>query len=308
LAGKLGSIDRTVVISALIALTGTVLTVLFSANFLSDILLNPSVYIQVINNGTTTVPKMIITNDGSQPADNLHIFIQTSTRMVSITNVFSTTNVSLVKPTQQSLERNTPAQVNSNFLEIFIPKLIHGIGSKVEVETLLDSQSAGYEVHAVYDQGSTMGSFTPNIVRDPFSLLYQFPAWQLTAIILGFIGSIGQFIAFFYEKRRNRRKNTQLVVNTIRHMRRLIMDDPTATRPLDMHLEDLQRDLANVFKNPPDYLIIDDFLSKLYKRQEMIENLRSRGTPIHPLDVGMINKEILDLAKKASEIDWKNYS
>jgi len=250
---------------------------------------------------------MIITNDGSQPADNLHIFIQTSNKIINVTNVFSTTNVSLVRPTQQALERSTPAPVNSNFSEIFIPKLVHGIGSKVEIETLLESQRKGYNVSAVYDQGSTIGSFSPNIVRDSFSFFSFFSDISFWPIIVTFSISIAQFYYILTKARRKRRETTKLVVGVIRDMRRLIIDNPTATQPLGLELAKLRKDLAIVFKNLHDYMIIDDLLSKLHKRHEMIRELESEGTPLHPINMAMINKEILDLSKKASDIDWKNY-
>jgi hypothetical protein len=113
---------------SLIALSGTVIAALISGGFASDILFNPAVYVEIKNYGSAT-PKMLITNDGSEAADNLYLYIQASSKIISVTNTFSTANVSLVRPTSQILGMFQPITVNNNIVEILITKLTPGFAS-----------------------------------------------------------------------------------------------------------------------------------------------------------------------------------
>ncbi len=145
-------------------LTGTVVTAMLSANFVGEFLLNPAVYIEVKGNNTSK-PVMLVTNDGSQPAHNLSLFIQGSGRIVNITNILSTTDVKLVQPQSKPLVRDATVPINNSSLEIFAPQLVSGIGSKLEIETLLESQSRGIRVSGVYEEGSAIGSTFGSIIR-----------------------------------------------------------------------------------------------------------------------------------------------
>jgi hypothetical protein len=104
MARRLRGLDTT----ALLGLTGTVVAALLSAGFIGDFMVNPAVYVELKNN-TASKPMMLVTNDGSQPAHNLSLFIQApSDFIMNITNTFSTTNVSLVEPDSKILPIGRP--------------------------------------------------------------------------------------------------------------------------------------------------------------------------------------------------------
>jgi hypothetical protein len=139
---------------------------LLSASFLPDLLLNPSVYVEIDKNQTWT-PELLITNDGSSAANNLHVYLLAwpPNKIVNITNIFSTTPVNLVRSITEPLEKHKSVTVNSDTVEILIPKLVQGPGSRAHIRTLSDSEN-GIQVITSYDEGSGIGSTTTISLED----------------------------------------------------------------------------------------------------------------------------------------------
>jgi hypothetical protein len=237
LANRLGAIDKT----ALLGLSGTIVAALLSAGFLSEVLLNPSVYIEVKDSGGTT-PRILVTNDGSQPAHNLSLFLRTSNKIINITNDFSTTEVILMKPISMSLERGITQHIDDYSLEIFIPRLSSGLGSIVEMETSLESPDGDYLLQGVFDEGSATATNAPNIVRNismySFIFLPLFVAYSVVAIVI-FI------VAFWLRKRRRVRLMKALVLNIIR-LRREIEDNRLTNQEIVLYEVGKKPEKANV--------------------------------------------------------------
>jgi hypothetical protein len=338
MARRLGGLDAT----ALLGLTGTVVAALLSAGFLGDFLVNPAVYVEVKNNTGTSKPVMLVTNDGSKPAHNLSMFIQSSSdKIVNVTNIFSTADVTLVEPKSMTLERGRPVPINNNSLQIFIPMLSSGIGSKVEMETLLESQSGGISVTAVYDEGSTLGSDQPSYVRGLsilFSIIYA-------SFIAFSVGAIGYAIFEFWSRRSIRARFIKNLVFTLENLRRKLEDGPNiperiylykSTRGQKNRFKRLQRiskrkglqysykdfylsevlkearsGVQKIMKDPKDYMIIDDLNSKIENRNNKIETeleaIKNTSPEEYRHEVKRLNTECLDQIYKALNIEWENY-
>jgi hypothetical protein len=309
MARRLGGLDAT----ALIGLAGTVVAALLSAGFLGDFLVNPAVYVEVKNNATSK-PYMLVTNDGSEPAHNLTLFIQSSSdKIVNVTNIFSTTNVTLVEPVSKTLDRGRPVPINNNSLQIFIPVLSSGVGSKVEIETLLESQRGGVSVTAVYDEGSTVGSETFSLVRRVSTVFSDTNIYAALIVVPGVVSVLA--IIRLGVRRHLRKKSINKLVSTIECLHRKLEDDPyiperfylykwhdsedpenSSTRKWwkmrlssirkwwKMRLSSIRKwwkmrlplpIAQDIMKNPKDYIIIDDLNSKLENRNKKIEKLKA---------------------------------
>lgn len=285
MARRLRGLDTT----ALLGLTGTVVAALLSAGFIGDFLVNPAVYVELKNN-TASKPMMLVTNDGSHPAHNLSLFIQApSDFIINITNTFSTTNVSLVEPDSKILPIGRPVQILDDFVQISTPILSSGIGSKLEIETLLDvlhSQSGGISVTAVYDEGSTVGSIDPSLVRQ-MSIITSEHNFYLA--LTGYAAVAIGYVTFdFWIERRKRQRSIKELITRLENWRRNLEDDLSIPDRINLYERDESEDprdsstrqlwkrrhtrVRKIMKNPKDYIIIDDLNSKLENRNKKIEN------------------------------------
>lgn len=302
----------------------------FQLVFLVKFYLIP-LYIEVKDIGSIT-PKILVTNDGSQPAHNLSLFLRTSNnKIINITNDFSTTDVILMKPKSVTLERGITQNVNDSSLEIFIPRLSSGLGSIVEMKTSLNNSDGDYLLQGVYDQGSATATNAPNILRNismySFIFLPLFVTYSAVAIV-------SFFLAFWIRKRRRVQLIKVLVFNIIKWHRE-IEDDPVTNQEINLYQTKLDKkiekanltfaqkypwerelwnrrhaDILNIIKNPKDYVIIDDLYSKLNKRNEKIKTLEPKKNPspeIYQYEVEKINDECLRQLNEAMNIEWENY-
>ena len=153
------------------------------------------------------------------------LFIQSSSgKIVNLTNRFSTTNVSLVEPDPRILERGRPVPINNNTLQIFISMLSSGVGSKVEMDILLESQSGGVSVTAVYDEGSAVGSVEPSVVRRMSTF---FSDTNVYAALIALPGLAIVYAIFRLGLRRKERAHSiNKLVFTLEYSHRKLEDDP----------------------------------------------------------------------------------
>jgi hypothetical protein len=103
-----------------------------------------------------------LTNYGFEPATNLTLLFKAPSKLVSITNQFSTVDVKVKQ--LQGIELPIGKHVNlaslpngTNYIELQAEKLIQGKGSKIVLDIEDAGQPGEYEIAAVYDQGSTAG-------------------------------------------------------------------------------------------------------------------------------------------------------
>lgn len=317
MARRLSGLDTT----ALIGLIGTIVTALLSTGFFSTFLVNPAVYVEV-SNSATSQPYMLITNDGSKPAHNVSLFVLALPgKIVNVTNIFSTTNVTLMEPHPKTLEEGRPVPISNNSMQILIPVLTSGIGSRVEIETLLESESEFVRVIAVYDEGSTVESTDPSLVREMSFFISDYYFWfvSLSGIAIIYAGSL------LWVRGRNKRLFIEKLVKTLENVHRKLADDYYTAEGIHLYKLNIlydskdsstirarkRRYLQKIMKNPKDYIIIDDVNSKIEERNKKIENqlepLKNTSPEEYRHELKELNIECLNQIHKALDIDWENY-
>ncbi len=123
----------------------------------------PNVILDIIPNieGNGQRTRFDIRNIGVVPATNLSLLIDSPKKIMTVTNIFSTSHLSLPDFNNTILHSNIPMTINERFLEIKAAKLVHGGGSDILIETLIDSKTnqsyEDYRASLIYDQGSTVG-------------------------------------------------------------------------------------------------------------------------------------------------------
>ena len=119
-----------------------------------------------------------ISNAGNAPATNLSLLLKpagANPEIFSITNFFSTTDLILPKYNNTILEPGSSKSIKDSFLEIGVPKLVHGEGSVVRLSASVNNSGyLDFLVYAVYDQGSDSiylknGSFSAITTKPPFN-------------------------------------------------------------------------------------------------------------------------------------------
>lgn len=316
--------QRSLDYAAILALIGTVIAGLLSASFLPDLIFNPSVYIQIFNNGTRT-PELLITNDGSRPANNVHVWILATppNRIVNITNTFSTASVEVVTFEEVPLLKDKPLAVNSDTAEILIPTLIQGPGSLAYIRTSFDSDN-GIKVYTSYNEGSGVGSTQPSIIRSITSA-FATPTTPSSSLFLVIIIELVlpvpvAILAFKLARRRVREDIKETLLRNIQENRRKILKDNSTSEEFvnlyrkesDSNLkeEELETEwnrrhsvLSRFVKNPKDYAIIDDLNDRISDR-----NIKMKSKPPPPeYDKRELNTECFNLLERALNIEWSNF-
>ncbi len=117
-------------------------------------------------------------------------------KIVSITNKFSTTNMTLPQFKNTDLEIGRTKAINSSILKIRVPKLVHGSGSIIELGTFVNGSDPTAEghVYAVFDQGSTIGgviySQPPSVSQLLSELYLNFAQIYYIIFFVGFVAFI----------------------------------------------------------------------------------------------------------------------
>jgi hypothetical protein len=308
-----------------LTVVGTVIAAFLSASFFPDLLVNPAVNVEVRDSEMTT-PQMIITNDGSEPANNVHLFIEgIDKKIYEVKNDFSTTSVFLVQPKPESgqekqLEIDKPqCFMNKSecfpkepikLLEIRIPKLVQGLGSEVGIVPTLESRYSlpsgafNYRVVVSYDEGSGVVSDNPNYVRMisrmfSYGLFYTQGGLALLIFLISVIVLI-PIISFVQYRNHKIKKRTIIdkLLKVILENRQIIVKEGYTTNKLFNKWTGPE--LGGIITNPKDYTIIDDLHAKIDNRNREIGSLPD-------YDKKERNTECFNLMEKALNIEWSNY-
>jgi hypothetical protein len=150
----------TAVIASLIG--GSAIINLFVSAFYT-----PNVNIEIISNKNHGHESTVsVNNRGSAPATNVLLTVETPAN-ISYYKIFSTEN------------HTEKSKLSSNELQIYMPRLIHGQGSMVRINTVVDEKSnvtlGAYTAYITYDQGSSM--LLKPVLEKPQSLIDQIRNW-----------------------------------------------------------------------------------------------------------------------------------
>lgn len=246
-----------------------------------------------------------ITNNGAASATNLTLTVDTPKEILSATEKLATV-------------RTQPLESNQTTVKLFIPQLIHGDGSIVEIETLIDAnQSATYNyiAYATYDQGSTKQSILLqklsyyNIFND-FMLYLTIPYFVAYPLLLIFL------FKYYAPRRRIKAaaiKITEEMVLLRRELMTNIQSDKIFSTDWKIRLSyrvlfssvktryTVEETVKKYTRNLNDRLIIEDFYAKLYARNQRLEK-----NDVDTDRLKEINDDCLKTADNALKIiDWR---
>jgi hypothetical protein len=247
-----------------------------------------------------------ITNSGNAPATNLSAIVNAfPVNIVNITNKFSTTDIILPQFNNTVLRPGVTQTINHSLLEIQIPKLIHGMGSIVELEVFIDNLIGQGRVYAVYDQGSDQGEPLrprPLSMADLFSESYE----RLGAYYVVFYVALFGLLYLYIRRRKSMKRSLTKVVKNIMEIRGALRNDRSNKTVFPEIWYNISEEKRQDNHNIGDYLLIDDFYSELSKR-----NLYLSLEKESAIDEGKVlrhNETCLAAAEKVlKDIEWNKY-
>ena len=254
-----------------------------------------------------------IANTGSAPATNLSVILNVSPMdIVNISNKLSTTGIVLPEFNNRVFHSGDNQTVNSSLLELHIPKLIHGRGSTVALNTFINHSDEGnndIEAFAVYDQGSTVDLLSST--AEPISFEGQFsnllevygPYYYLILY-----GSIGWFSASYILRRRKLKRFPLKIAKEIIAIRRELRNDHSSRYTYPEIWNQVPYKMRKSIDSVNDYLLIDDFNSELKKRNSYLRDINKGETLPKDYTLLKLNETLLLAAENVlDKIDWNKY-
>jgi hypothetical protein len=223
-----------------------------------------------------------LTNHGSgAAATNLSLTIQPPKNITSITNEFSSTDITIPKLNEKLLDMRIPQSINQSSLKLNTAKFSGGSGSMIKLETVMDSANRSssyynYTVSAAYDQGSIMGK-----VIKPSDVLSwsNFPnkIWEyivdnpiLVASEIAIIPA-GWFTIKWWLHKRLRIHNIYVIINSIFKIRRDLISNMNSVQDHFQLFNDIWWSRGHF--DPADMTLIDDLYLMLYNRFKYISQI-----------------------------------
>ena len=300
-----------------------------------------------LNNKTSGFQIYVTNEKGNAPATNLSLILNptphlgATAELLNITNTFSTTDVVLPQYDNTTLEPGSNKTINKSPLVIRIPKLIHGAGSIVSFFTVVnntipDSPSLNnslerLRVNAVYDQGSdalvidekhfrifaTNLEPYPNLTKEAneFVQMAEFTVSSLFSpglvqYYIIFFTTFGSIIYLYIRRRKTVRRFHSKVVNNIVEIRRALQEDPNNRNIFSEVWSEMPEKKRQDNHHLGDYLLIDDFYSKLKGRNLYL----SKGIDKEESDLSKtntlsrLNEALLASAENVlDKVDWNKY-
>jgi hypothetical protein len=244
-----------------------------------------------------------LTNTGSQPATNLSLAIDSSMRVVNIINKFSTANIFLQKD-NTTLEVTQSRAISDNVINLYIQKLIQGLGSIVRIETVVDGKFNQYynndrfDVYAVYDQGSTMGKIDPlydsltRVLFEPFILMY-FIVLYIPIIIF----------YYYYFVRWTAKHFMRRLVDNARNVHNAIKEDIMTRQSFSQFLSDAKNCNNQFKKEISNNFYVLNFYEKLDTRE------KKKVSDIAESELRPLNDECFSASEQVlRRIDWSEFN
>ncbi len=200
--------SKIAILTAILALAGTVVTALLGSTIITRFYYP---VVEIVKEPVATLDehklRLTVSNYGSEPATNMTLFIKSPSRIHNVSNVFSTSTITLPQLNNTSLMMNNSVdlsdKLDTNFIILNTQKFTQGTGSKLILDiTNEEGASNDYVITAVYDQGSVTAVGTGDWTFKSFIDLTRNPIF-LVALITGSLGSAILFTLF-----RNRLKKS----------------------------------------------------------------------------------------------------
>lgn len=205
--------SKIAILTAILALAGTVITALLGSTIITRFYYP---VVEIVKESVATPDeyklRLTVTNYGSEPATNMTLFIKSPSRIHNVSNIFSTSTITLPQLNNTLLTMNNPVdlsdKLNTNFIILDTQKFTQGTGSKL----ILDITNEGgalndYVITAIYDQGSVIAVSTGDWTFKSFIDFTRNPIFLV--LIIGSLGGAILFIIF-----RNRLKSMGMSAKT----------------------------------------------------------------------------------------------
>jgi hypothetical protein len=274
-----------------------------------------------------------IANAGNAPATNLSLLFKpvgANPEIFSITNFFSTTDLILPKYNNTILEPGSSKTVKDSFLNIEIPKLVHGEGSVVRLSTSVNnSKYLDFLVYAVYDQGSdsiflkngsfsamsTEPSFNFTKVTEEYSQQLQnvtgtFFSPGLAIFYVFFFGILGSIVYLYIRRRKALRRFLTKVLTNIVKIRVTLRDEPKNKDIFSEVWFEMPEKMRQDNHHIGDYLLINDFYSILKRRNRQLSKGIDNEESDHErvITLSKLNEALLEAAENVlNKVDWNKY-
>lgn len=272
----------------------------------------------VLPNTTFSVPTNLtqyafsIVNSGNVPATNLSVILDVSPMdIVNITNKLSTTDIILPAYNNRILQSGNNQTVNGPLLEIQIAKLIHGVGSILELDTFINrsnEEGNGVEVFAVYDQGSDhLVGILPNTPTLFVDRIYEY--W-IESYYLVFYGTLAIAVFAYIMKRKRMKRFPREIAKKIMEMRRVLRNDHTSKDIFPENWDQYSDKMHKTIDSMSDYLLFDDFFSELKKRNLYLSNkIDTKQSNLSKTNtISKLNETLLAAAENVlNKVDWNKY-
>lgn len=260
---------------------------------------------------------------GNAPATNLSIILRPESisgltniggaKIVSIGNIFSTTDVILPQYNNTTLEPMSKRTINHSPVIIRIPKLIHGNGSRIDLLALINDtrhHKSDFKlgVYAVYDQGSdhlSLSAYKGSYIETASTLKPSLIQYYVI-----FFATFGVEIYVYIRRRKTFKRFLTRVVKNILEIRGALNDDLTSKNIFSEVWSEMPEKKRQDHHDIGDYLIIDDFYSKLKKRNSYLStDIDKEETNLSRANtLSRLNEALLKAAEIAlNKIDWNKY-
>ena len=285
--------------------------------------------VAISGQGTTLSPEMpnktmffiYIDNElGNAAATNLTLILEPELEgtFAYIENDFSTTDVVLPQDNNTVLESGSRLEINQSFpLKIYIPVLVHGIGSSIRLVTQITCNFGciGLIVHSIYDQGSDKLEILNGTGIGGGSLVTTKPELSFTPYYyyyyyIIFYGSLAGTVVTYIWYRRKMRRFPREIAKKVMEIRRVLRSDHHSRTIFPEIWDRVSERKRRTIDSINDYLLIDDFNSELRKRNSYLssDTDRKESDLSRTNTLAKLNEAILAAAENVlNKVDWNKY-
>ena len=273
-----GDSNKGTIIAAIIAVVG-IIAIPF-LNMAIPYVSGPILHYVIIPNSDGRTAKISVGNYGISAATNVTLTVIAPEKILQIQSTFSTDEIQRLS-------------FNGTTMKAFIPKIIQGPGSLVEINLLIDaplgSSNSNYTGYATYAQGSAT-SHTTDVFSDVLEkyswmiiLLYSYVIFYIFSLVwVTNRSKLRRLIHGLIILRNNFKNNSNDISSSLK-----LLPNRNATSKLIFEI--------------PDYILIEDFYELLKKRESLQNNDEDKVVQ------NQLNKECLASLELVLKIDWKKY-
>jgi hypothetical protein len=307
---------------AILSVMGTIAAAsipILLTSYSSHISNKPDVSVNVIPNADRDGRKalILVVNDGSSAATNMSLTIEANKKIISITNEFTSTSVTISGFNKTLFAMHTSRNINQPSIILNIARFVPGSGSIIKLVTFIDAKQDqfyyNYNVSAAYDQGSVMGkvlkptshtlfqylsNIAEYVVENPFLVASEIAVIPVTWIVLRW---------WLIKRIHSRSRLIYLLINQLLYSREILKNN------IDSE-DHFSFGTPNFYSYALRYFEVDDLI-RLQDLQTKLDNrIKYLSSPVSPkrleteAELSKYNKDCLILIEDVlKNIDWTKY-